>query len=427
LHVSRMKAGHSGTEPAATQALLRIRLFSTMEVLDASGFSLLPKSRKARGVLAVLAMSAGHPVTRDEVAALLWSRREREQARSSLRQVVHELNELLGEINPALFLVDRTHLALGSLRSDQDLADLVWVDAKALSPDDAAKPVMPELFQHGLVEDLLGLDPAFDRWRKAHAERLFVVARGHAENWLTRCERDGGKVAVQAAQQLLRIDPAHERAWRVVIRGYLTEGDSAAAMYAYERCADALAAAGLGAPSDETSALLSGFGTNLPVPNDITLLVLPRTHPVRIGVMPLRNLDGSSADEFSLGLTAEITHALSGVNWLSCIGPSSMGATASQDTTELWKSLALDFLMEGTVQRAAGKVRVMIQLLDLHAGNQLSSPNVLIAAKRKSSVFRKPSPPRPSRPCMRCWRRAAGGRRPDGSTESGAEPHRHPS
>lgn len=370
MHISHMTAGYPGAIKPAIQPLLRIRLFSTMDVRHADGSSLLPKSRKARGVLAVLAMNAGRPVMRDELAALLWSRRERDQARSSLRQAVHELSELLGGIDPELFLADRTHLALGNLHSDHNLADQVWIDAQALSAGNAA---MPETFQHGLVEDLLGLDPAFDRWRKMHTERLFGVARGRAENWLAGCQRQdddasGDMQAVsEAAGLLLRIDPAHERAWRVVIRGHMTSGDGAAARYAYERCADALAAAALGAPSAETLALLSG--TDLPPPKDVADAVLHRPHPVRIGVMPLRNLHGSSADEFSLGLTAELTYLLSAVSWLSCVGSSSMRATAPDPA--LWKSLALDFLMEGTVQRAEGRVRVMIRLLDLHAGDEI--------------------------------------------------------
>ena len=74
--------------------LLRVRLFSTMDVRGPDGMSLLPKGRKTRGVLAVLALNAGRPVMRDELTELLWSRRERDQARASLRQAVHELGDL---------------------------------------------------------------------------------------------------------------------------------------------------------------------------------------------------------------------------------------------------------------------------------------------------------------------------------------------
>jgi DNA-binding SARP family transcriptional activator len=377
LHISRTQAGQPANGTVTVQSLLRIRLFSTMDVRDVNGFSRLPKSRKARGVLAVLAMNAGRPVTREELAALLWSRREREQARSSLRQVVHELGELLGGIDPGLFLVDRTHLALGNLYAARKLTDLVWVDTHALSPGEATGSVRPEFFQQGLVEDLLGMDPAFDRWRKVQAERLFGLARGRAENRLTCCQRPDGTEAGDAARLLLRIDPAHERAWQAVIRGHLASGDATAAIYAYERCADALASAGLGAPSDETRTLLAELGTRsaqgVPGPASST------PQPVRIGVMPLCNLDGAPASEFSLGLAAEITYALSGVSWLSCVGPGTLVAatlpqTAPPVTPRKFLApgfLKLDFLVEGTVQRADGRVRVMIRLLDLHAGEAI--------------------------------------------------------
>ena len=393
----RSESGVSVVHP-----LLRVRLFSTMEVQGQGGVSLLPKSRKARGVLAVLALNAGQPVMRDELTGLLWSRREREQARASLRQAIHELGDLLHRIDPGLFQVDRRYLSLGTVVGGGAGSELVWVDTLALSHARGAGPDLAELFRPVLVEDLLGVDPAFDNWRAVQIERLSRVARSRAEAWLTACQAmDAGAGSDDlrgAAEQLIAIDRAHEGAWRALIRAYLARGDRAAAVNAFERCADALATVAQLAPSEETVALLAGIrepGTGLSSssrgpgqfgevskPTDMVeasgvARAASMRSTVRIGVMPLRALDASGSEELSLGLAAEITYALSRVSWLACVAPSSLAAVVepdavvSTDARAVWRSLDLDLLFEGTVQRGGGRVRVMMRLLDLRIGGEV--------------------------------------------------------
>jgi DNA-binding SARP family transcriptional activator/TolB-like protein len=322
-----MRDGFAGPDPSALDPLLRVRVFSTLDVRGADGASVLPKSRKARGVLTVLAMNVGRPVSREELAELLWSRRERDQARASLRQVVHELSELLNIIHPDLFHADRLYLSLGGAN-----ANLVWIDAQAILL--AADPVALRSFRHELVADLLGIDPAFDRWRTNQAKRLFASARDRAAEWLAYCRgagKDSGNgttaALAEAAELILAIDPEHETALRSLQSGR----NSADATYAVST-------------------------------------VEPR--PMRVGVTPLLNLDGLPVDELSLGLGEEITYALSEVGWLSCVSPGSVGAGRLGDLASR-EPLVLDLLIEGTVQRAEGRVRIIIRLLDLHAGDEI--------------------------------------------------------
>src|SRR5689334_16269941 len=83
-----------------------------MAVNDNSGQTFLPRTRKTRALMAVLAMSSPKPMLRAQLASLLWSRRENEQARASLRQSVHELQDTLGPSWGHVFLTDRHHLSL---------------------------------------------------------------------------------------------------------------------------------------------------------------------------------------------------------------------------------------------------------------------------------------------------------------------------
>ncbi|MBV8869339.1 MAG: helix-turn-helix domain-containing protein, partial [Acetobacteraceae bacterium] len=134
-------------------------MFGPVAAWDASGLSVLPKMRKSRAVLAVLALRAPLPISRGQLTALLWSRRDPEQARASLRQSVHELQEALGAGARALLQADRTHLRLR--------AEGLWVDAGALHAGALPLAEAAALYRPTLLEDLLGLDPAFDRWVEA--------------------------------------------------------------------------------------------------------------------------------------------------------------------------------------------------------------------------------------------------------------------
>ena len=51
-------------------------------------------SRKARALIAYLAINPGQPAARDTVSDLLWSRRGAEQQRHSLRQTLVELRRV---------------------------------------------------------------------------------------------------------------------------------------------------------------------------------------------------------------------------------------------------------------------------------------------------------------------------------------------
>ena len=54
------------------------------------------KNRKARALLAYLAMTPGRAHSREKLAGLLWGERFEDQARASLRQALHALRRALG-------------------------------------------------------------------------------------------------------------------------------------------------------------------------------------------------------------------------------------------------------------------------------------------------------------------------------------------
>jgi DNA-binding SARP family transcriptional activator len=155
-----------------------LRLFGRMAVNDHEGQTFLPRTRKTRALMAVLAMSSPKPMLRQQLASLLWSRRENEQARASLRQSVHELQDTLGASWSHVFVTDRHHLSLRG--SDLTIDALSLVQPAQISAELLAE------YEDVLLEDLNGLDPAFDRWLEHERGRFVHIRRTIGESLLAQ-------------------------------------------------------------------------------------------------------------------------------------------------------------------------------------------------------------------------------------------------
>src|ERR1700755_2909290 len=80
-------------------AALTVRLLGSFEARLDAGPPIQFPTRKARALLAYLAICPGRAHSRDEVADLLWSMRDDEQARGSLRRTLSDLRKSLGDLD----------------------------------------------------------------------------------------------------------------------------------------------------------------------------------------------------------------------------------------------------------------------------------------------------------------------------------------
>lgn len=321
---------------------MRLKLFGQMQAEDASGRSVLPRSRKTRAVLAILAMAAPRPVLRSHLTGLLWSKRGKEQAHASLRQAVHELHRALRPQAAMLLQVNRNHLAL--------VAGRLWVDVRAFSGAQISGVEGQELFQLSLLDDLYGIDPAFDRWLAEERDRTVQRARTLGEATLATASEPLSRIA--SAERLLSIDATHEMAWRALISAHVDLGDHAAARLAFGRYTIALSHSGLIPPADLEAAIddkqhLAPLSADRPKRS-------AQVKRVRLVVVPTRALDGEGAASPLPGLADEIMAAVSRFRWISCV--------AGADQTS--QNLAGDFLLESTLQRSGHHIRIIMRLMD---------------------------------------------------------------
>jgi DNA-binding SARP family transcriptional activator/TolB-like protein len=393
--------GPASSISALDHVVVRLRLIGQMAAWTIRSENVLPPGRKTRALLASIAMAAPRPVLRGRLAEQLWSRRPEEQARASLRQEIHRLLDALTPTETDILIITRDHLTLRP--------GAVWIDVDEVMRATSSQPASLALLDGDLLEDLDGVDPNFDTWLATERERLRDRARGIAETMLKDdLEPDA---AVAAAQRLLAIDRSHEGAWRALMKAHAARGERGLAVQAYDRCRSVLADMLDAMPSVETQKLLNeirgpshsrlplrppqpaeptGPGPLGGVAEAMTLVQASTpaidTVPTRkrdtsgarggahIGVMPFR-LIGMPAEDAHLapGLADEITNALARFRWMFIVSSNSLGrfAADNRDEAAIRREFGLDFLLDGSVQRAGSKIRISLRLLDLRVNNQI--------------------------------------------------------
>ncbi len=385
----------SAPTAALDHVVVRLRLIGQMEAWTVRSESVLPAGRKTRALLASIAMSAPRPLLRGRLAEQLWSRRPEEQARASLRQEIHRLLEALSPAGTEILIITRDHLTLRP--------GAVWIDVEEVMRATTAQPASLSLLDGDLLEDLDGVDPNFDAWLNTERERLRDRARGIAETMLK--ENLEPDAAIAAAQRLLTIDRSHEGAWRSLMKAHAARGERGLAVQAYDRCHTVLADMLDAAPSIETQKLLNEIrgpsNSRLPLrppqPNEpaatasvatpqapspaAEVMPAPRKREpttsrggAHVGVMPFRLIGMPDSDaHLASGLADEITDALSRFRWMFIVSSNSLGRFAAEqrDEAAIRREFELDFLLDGSVQRAGNKIRISLRLLDLRVSNQI--------------------------------------------------------
>ncbi|HVI88290.1 MAG TPA: BTAD domain-containing putative transcriptional regulator [Dongiaceae bacterium] len=341
--------------------LVRLRLLGGFDLQPSDGPAAPVLGRKARGLLACLALSPGKAWPRERLMALLWGDRSEDQARASLRQALAEIRRAIGtqavrtgddaiSLNPAFFAVD----VLDFIRLAQASQ---WEEAAALYQG-------PLLDGHGVH------DGGFEDWVRVERRRLQELAIDVLER-LVASRR--GDAAIAAAQRLLSLDSAREATHRLLMRLYAEEGQRAKALRQYEHCCDVLEHDLQAKPDAETMRLHHQI-RNEAVPITAATGSAKNQPDARaevklsIAVLPFANMSGDPAqDYFSSGIAEDIVTELARFRFLFVI----MGLDKVSDAREVGRRLDARYVVEGQVRRAGNRVRVTVHLIDCLSGSHL--------------------------------------------------------
>lgn len=206
---------------------LRITLLGGFGVTDSAGAPVPVETRKARALLAILAMAEGGPMPRERLAGMLWSRGETRQALASLSQALYSLRKSLGESAAEVLVADAETVALDPAH--------VEVDALSLERTEAAGATLA-LYRGPFLDDLaIDAEEGFAEWRAGHAARLEEVAVRSGLALMATWEAEPDAVDLSQVDRLLEIDPYAEAAMRVRVRHQAKEGRQSAALEAADR------------------------------------------------------------------------------------------------------------------------------------------------------------------------------------------------
>jgi TolB-like protein len=101
---------------------------------------------------------------------------------------------------------------------------------------------------------------------------------------------------------------------------------------------------------------------------------LPLPDKPSIAVLPFLNLSGDPEQEyFADGMAEEIITALSRIRWLFVIARNSSFTYKGQpvDVKQVGRELGVRYILEGSVRKAGGRMRITAQLIDATAGTHL--------------------------------------------------------
>lgn len=320
------QVGQAAVVKAAPNYRIKLSLIGDFRAETPDGQSLLPVSRKARALLAIIGMARPQGALRAVAGALLWSSKHREAVANSLRQALGELQPLLTACGrPYLLATKRGRLVLDP--------DAVWIDVLDMTPEEAAAVEKGDP-ANVLCRDLRGistmLDNYLDRlWVEIGYRQSLVPPKGvKLTAW-----REGGQTVQHAAQSFGRLPVEPSRLF----------GHPTVSGFNFEK--------------------LERFPQAFSTAADIA------SHQLgwRMAVLPFRSLGAPLGRGIALGMAEEVSAALGRFRAPRLVATATFwdGTGPAADAMSRCRTYNLDYIIDGTIQVVENKVRVTVTLLDV--------------------------------------------------------------
>jgi TolB-like protein/DNA-binding SARP family transcriptional activator/cytochrome c-type biogenesis protein CcmH/NrfG len=366
--------------------MIRIRLLGLFEATRQDGTSVRPPGRRSLCLLACLAQARWQ---RQELAALLWHGRAPEQARGSLRQELVRLRRAFG---PLLDECRGDPQRMPGLAPDRVEVDLDRFRAAAADPMRAMQAVA--LYRGEFLQDVVVQpeDP-FAAWLESNRQAVREMAVA-----CLRCLLCSGEASESIARRLIELVPNSEEAHIWLLRHFAERGDVARAFEGYHAYAEAMRSTGR-EPSKEVTAWLEHLmlarhrshgasGTRLDMTEWLRRLRRtedrprpPELHPLAtisdrpsIVILPYVDLSpGARRAPLADGMTEEATNALARMPGFFVAARQSAMAYlgAPVDVRLIAAELGVRYVVEGSIERRNGRLRVNTRLIDGGSGLHL--------------------------------------------------------
>lgn len=388
---------------------LELRLAGEVALKRLDGEGATIRTRKARALLALLGLNR-NGMSRQRIVGLLWPDRAEEQARRSLRQAIYELRAVLGAeaVNAAQDMI-----ALAAEAVDVDIG---LAEAAAARGDLAALRERLAAMETPMLAGLDGVSDELDgllRIERSHlVDRMGALGREAAEDALAKGNQDLSRTLVD---QAFRLDPLDERTIRTAMRIDAAVGDQAQLHRRFREFERALADDWGAAPAEETRTLYqslrasplrpvhlatvealrsddtaaSGYSPDVVAqgrpkrlfPGIVVLLVLlllvagavlfygrTRDAMPTIAVVPFTT-HSTGSQYFASGIAEEVQDLLAHDGGVHVVGRFTASQfRASDDVLAAARRLHVTHLLDGSVQSAGDRLRVIVRLMRVSDG-----------------------------------------------------------
>lgn len=217
---------------------LELSLLGGFRVHTDSGRPLVLPRRKARALLAYLALRRGGACSRETLLGLLWGDMPERDARHSLRQTLLEMRRALPRNGSAILLADDDTLVL---EPQAVRVDALTFERLASEGTQEARKQAVALYAGELLEGLALREAPFQEWLRAERGRLEQRARRVLLELLGDQRREGAlEAAEQTARRLLALDPLQEEVHLSLMEIHEAQGRRTAALRQYQLCAAVL-------------------------------------------------------------------------------------------------------------------------------------------------------------------------------------------
>ena len=342
-------------------ATLNLQLLGRFRATTGSGSEITIQSKKGRALLAILAVSQSGGMSREKLAALLWSDRGEEQARSSLRQTLTILRKELAVAGQDLIVADDLRVELAGQGLEVDAVKIVELSRAS---DASSLRQAVELHKGEFLADVSVNDPAFEEWLRHERSRL----RDGMTTVFERLLKLGPDVSL--AKRLLDLDPLREASNLALMQAFVAAGERAMALQHYAAFKELLKSelnVEPGAKVEQLRLKLKSEATSMD-PRHQTESAEVRTHErPSIAVLTFVNLSNDPAQRyFSDGITADIVTELSRFHQLQVHAQKqAAGGDGLVDSAAMkGRELGVQYVVEGSVRRMGGRVRITAQLID---------------------------------------------------------------
>ncbi|MFM7334218.1 MAG: BTAD domain-containing putative transcriptional regulator [Tabrizicola sp.] len=320
-------------------------------------------------------------MNREQLASLLWDPAPEALARSSLRQALRELKEVLGPDGEEVVEADRFTVGLKATAFDLDVRR--FKDLLAASPHDpTALIAAANLWNGELFGPAQPSAPVFEAWLQIERSQLRSVLTSALTDQLEKLIALGSYSDTRIAEELVRIEPSHELAHQFIMRFHAQRGDQSAALRQYGLLEQALAEELDSEPSEASNELLVAIKSGeVSLQRAPAMPVAPaparsRNGPPRITIRPpLTRYDDASKNYLGEGFAFLAKSCLSRFRcWIVIPWPSSgFESTTAVDFTAVGQVIDADFAVDCVLDWRTGDGKLFVTLIDCRDGSEVWS------------------------------------------------------